>query len=411
MPLTALGQETTSVFVAGVNFEMLNEYQLGESVAQGSYGTVCSAIITGTDEQVAVKKVESVFDHITFTRRTLREVRVLRMLQHENIVKIYTIYMPGLKDSYEDIYLVSDLMESDLGSIIKSNPGFSEEHIQFFLYQILRAVLYIHSAKIIHCDIRPRNCLVNANCDLKLSDFGQSRVDFAPDVYKLTPMTEYVCTRWYRAPEALCSWNVYSPSIDIWSTGCTFAEMMNSKPLFPGQSTRHQLRLFTDFLGTRIVDVLRHIANEKCVRFLESLEPTEPRDFDGNFPGTSDKAVDLFRMMIEVDPERRCSAEEALSHTFLESLHSEEDEPTREPLDLTEFEFERRKVDQNALRNELYREMLCYYPDVGAEEVDEYNIMDYTPLEDDGEGNAVAQMAEFDTLIGSGLVETPPERA
>jgi len=115
--------------------------------------------------------------------------------------------------------------------------------------------------------------------------------------------------------------------------------------------------------------------------------------------------------MMRWTPQSRISVFQAIQHPYLESLHCPEDEPTREPLDLTEFEFERRKVDQNALRNELYREMLCYYPDVGAEEVDEYNIMDYTPLEDDGEGNAVAQMAEFDTLMGSGLVETPPERA
>jgi serine/threonine protein kinase len=385
--------------IAGVNFEILNEYHLRESVGQGSYGTVCSATIQGTDEHVAVKKVESVFDHITFTRRTLREVRVLRMLQHENIVNIYTIYMPGSREAYEDIYLVSDLMESDLGSIIKSNPDFSEEHIQFFLYQILRAIMYIHSALLIHCDIRPRNCLVNSNCDLKISDFGQARVNFAPDVYKLTPMTEYVCTRWYRAPEALCSWNVYSTAIDLWSTGCTFAEMMSGKPLFPGQSTRHQLRLFADYLGTRIVEVLRNIANEKCVRFLESLDPTEPRDFSTLFPSVSADAVDLFRLMIEVDPDKRCSAAQSLQHPFLASLHSEEDEPTREPLDLREFEFERRKVDQNVLRHELYREMLCYYPELHAEETeaDRFNIMDCRLLDDEADAMMATEM--FDTQM------------
>ena len=105
------------------------------------------------------------------------------------------MFIPATKDTYDDIYLISDLMESDLGSIIKSNPNFSEEHIQFFLYQILRGLKYIHSAGLIHCDIRPRNCLVNANCDLKISDFGQARVNFSTDVYKLAPMTEYVCTR------------------------------------------------------------------------------------------------------------------------------------------------------------------------------------------------------------------------
>jgi serine/threonine protein kinase len=380
----ALGQWSTEYFIAGATFEILDDYILEESVGQGSYGTVASAVARETGEAVAVKKVESVFDHVTFSRRTLREVRIVRLLSHENIVNINSMFIPANKETYDDIYLISDLMESDLGSIIKSNPNFSEEHIQFFLYQILRGLKYIHSAGLIHCDIRPRNCLVNANCDLKISDFGQARVNFSADVYKLAPMTEYVCTRWYRAPEALCSWNSYTAGIDIWSTGCTFAEMMSGKPLFPGQSTRHQLRLFADMLGTDIVEVLRHIANEKCARFLETLDEKPKCDFTEIFPGATEEALQLFFGMVEVDPEKRLTAEGSLTCAYLESLHSEEDEPTREPLELSDFEFERRKVDEAALRHELYREMLEFHPDLKHLDKDdpEFSVLNCRLLED-----------------------------
>ena len=112
-------------------------------------------------------------------------------------------------------------------------------------------------------------------------------------------------TRWYRAPEALCSWNSYTAGIDIWSTGCTFAEMMSGKPLFPGQSKWHQLRLIadilgTDTLGTDIVDILKHIANEKCARFLETLDETPKCDFMEIFPSATEEALEMFFGMVEV---------------------------------------------------------------------------------------------------------------
>ena len=191
-------------------------------------------------------------------------------------------------------------------------------------------------------------------------------------------------TRWYRAPEALCSWNTYTAGIDIWSAGCTFAEMMSGKPLFPGQSTRNQLRLFADMLGTDIVDVLKHIANEKCARFLETLDETPKCDFMEMFPSATEEALEMFFGMVEVDPTKRLTAELSLNCTYLESLHSEDDEPTREPLELSDFEFERRKVDEAALRHELYREMLEFHPELKHldKEDPEYSVLNCRLLED-----------------------------
>jgi serine/threonine protein kinase len=113
--------------------------------------------------------------------------------------------------------------------------------LQYFLYQILRGLKYIHSANVLHRDLKPSNLLLNANCDLKIADFGLARITSETDF-----MTEYVVTRWYRAPELLLNSPDYTAAIDMWSVGCIFMELMNRKPLFPGKDHVHQLRLLTE---------------------------------------------------------------------------------------------------------------------------------------------------------------------
>lgn len=113
--------------------------------------------------------------------------------------------------------------------------------LQYFLYQILRGLKYIHSANVLHRDLKPSNLLLNANCDLKICDFGLARVTSETDF-----MTEYVVTRWYRAPELLLNSSDYTAAIDVWSVGCIFMELMDRKPLFPGRDHVHQLRLLME---------------------------------------------------------------------------------------------------------------------------------------------------------------------
>jgi len=113
--------------------------------------------------------------------------------------------------------------------------------VQYFLYQILRGLKYIHSANVLHRDLKPSNLLLNANCDLKICDFGLARTTSETDF-----MTEYVVTRWYRAPELLLNSSEYTAAIDVWSVGCIFMELMDRKPLFPGRDHVHQLRLLME---------------------------------------------------------------------------------------------------------------------------------------------------------------------
>ena len=131
----------------------------------------------GESNLVAIKKIVKAFEHRVFSLRTYRELKIQRLLDHENILSIKRILAPKDRASFNEIYVVTELMETDLSQIIKSNRALSDDHIQFFLYQILRGLKYIHSAGIYHRDLKPRNLLVNSNCDLKICDFGLARAD------------------------------------------------------------------------------------------------------------------------------------------------------------------------------------------------------------------------------------------
>mmetsp|Transcript_19001 Transcript_19001/g.43141 ORF Transcript_19001/g.43141 Transcript_19001/m.43141 type:complete len:404 (+) Transcript_19001:59-1270(+) len=362
MSVNCIDLDTSSYVVHGTKFEAPKKYTVLEPVGQGAYGVVCSAQDEERRETVAIKKIESAFEHLTFAKRTLRELRILRHLRHENLIDIRYVFLPGVKESFEDIYVVSELMETDLASILKSPQPLSDDHCQFFLYQVLRGLKYVHSADVIHRDLKPRNLLVNSNCDLKICDYGLARVSYPDDEFRMCPMTEYVCTRWYRAPEVLCSWTDYGKPIDIWSVGCIFAEMLKRKPLFPGKNTQHQLQLIISCLGTPEKCALKRIPNDKCKKFIESLPATGGRPFEEMVSGASREAIDVLTRTLKLSPEKRVTVEQILGHPYLAQLHCPEDEPVRKPIDATDFEFERRKVDMLSLREEIFQEALRYHP-------------------------------------------------
>lgn len=146
-------------------------YEKRRKIGSGTYGIVYSAVDQRTGQHVAVKKVCNVFDNLILARRTYREVKILRHFQHDNVICIRDILRPTEK-LFSDIYLVFDLMDTDLHQIIHSRQEITDEHVRYFLYQILRGLKYIHSANVIHRDLKPGNILVNENCDLKIGDFG-----------------------------------------------------------------------------------------------------------------------------------------------------------------------------------------------------------------------------------------------
>lgn len=175
----AVHQKTTKI--QNSTFNLDQRFEILEVIGSGAYGVVVSVRDKTTGEQLAIKKIEKAFDHPTFTKRTLRELKIMRLMEHENILDIKGIQLPKCREEFDDIYVVMELLETDLSSIIKSPQPLSDDHCQFFLYQLLRGMKYMHSARILHRDLKPRNLLVNSNCDLKICDFGLARADL-PDL-------------------------------------------------------------------------------------------------------------------------------------------------------------------------------------------------------------------------------------
>lgn len=339
-----------------------NRYQIQEVVGKGSYGVVGSAVDTHTGEKVAIKKINDVFDHVSDATRILREIKLLRLLKHPDIVEIKHIMLPPSRREFRDIYVVFELMESDLHQVIRANDDLTPEHHQFFLYQLLRSLKYMHSANVFHRDLKPKNILANSDCKLKICDFGLARVSFN-DAPSAIFWTDYVATRWYRAPE-LCGsfFSKYTPAIDIWSIGCIFAEMLTGKPLFPGKNVVHQLDLMTDLLGTSPPETIARIRNEKARRYLNSMRKKQPVPFSQKFPNADPLALRLLERLLSFDPKDRPSAAEALADPYFQGLANVEREPSTEPISKLEFEFDRRKLAKDDVRELIYREILEYHP-------------------------------------------------
>ncbi|XP_072959637.1 mitogen-activated protein kinase 10-like [Typha angustifolia] len=339
-----------------------NRYKIQEVIGKGSYGLVCSAIDVQNGEKVAIKKIHDIFEHISDAARILREIKLLRLLRHPDIVEIKHIMLPPSKKDFKDIYVVFELMESDLHQVIKANDDLTKEHYQFFLYQMLRALKYIHTANVYHRDLKPKNILANANCKLKICDFGLARVAFT-DTPTTIFWTDYVATRWYRAPE-LCGsfYSKYTPAIDIWSIGCIFAEVLTGKPLFPGKNVVHQLDLMTDLLGTPCLDTISRVRNEKARKYLSSMRKKQPVPFSQKFPNTDPLALKLLERLLAFDPKDRPTAEEALADPYFSGLGKIEREPSCQPISKMEFEFERRRVTKEDIKELIFREILEYHP-------------------------------------------------
>lgn len=302
--------------IFGTVFEVTKRYVDLQPVGMGAFGLVCSARdqLNG-GQPVAIKKIMKPFSTPILSKRTYRELKLLKHLRHENIISLGDIFI----SPSEDIYFVTELLGTDLHRLLTSRM-LEGQFIQYFLYQILRGLKYVHSAGVIHRDLKPSNILVNENCDLKICDFGLARIQDPQ-------MTGYVSTRYYRAPEIMLTWQKYTVAVDVWSAGCIFAEMLDGKPLFPGKDHVHQFSIITELLGTPPDDVIQTIVSENTLRFVQSLPRKERIPLSTRFPTVDPVALDLLEKMLVFDPRKRITAEEALAHPYLACYHDDNDEP------------------------------------------------------------------------------------
>ena len=230
-------------------FTVDSKYNFTRVMGSGAYGVVISAHDTHLNTGVAIKKVTKAFKNEIDAKRILREIKLLKHLKHDNIVGIVDMIPPMTRyvDDFHDVYIVSELMETDLHRIIHSKQTLTIDHVKYFVYQILRALKYIHSANVLHRDLKPSNLLVNSNCLLKVCDFGLARGvsedDQMKDKSKRLLLTEYVVTRWWRAPEVLLACHEYDKPVDVWSVGCILAELIDRKHYLPGNNSIDQVSL------------------------------------------------------------------------------------------------------------------------------------------------------------------------
>lgn len=348
----------------GINIQQIERetqgrYQFKRVLGRGAYGIVLAAVDVQTNVEVAVKRVERIFESVLDAKRMLREIRILRKLKHENITNIIDVCAEPDFANFHAFNVVMDLMDTDLYQIINSGQQLLVDHHRYFIYQILRGLKYIHSANILHRDLKPGNLLLNANCDLKIADFGLARVTDPDEGSEF--LSEYVATRWYRSPEVLLNYDTYGPPLDVWSVGCILAELIRRKPLFPGQSTMNQLALIVETIGSPTDDDLVDCTNPKARHFMSSLPYKDPINFIDLFPGADPEEVDLISKMLTWDPRKRISIEEAIEHPFLAQLHDPLDEPITYALE--DFEFEREDITMQELKYCMWEELLKYHPE------------------------------------------------
>jgi serine/threonine protein kinase len=294
-----------------------DKYEIKSYLGRGSYGVVVAAEDTGNSEKVAIKRIyPDVLRNPFLGTRVVREIKLLSHFNHPNIIGIRNLFCT-VRQGKESVWMVMDVMDMDLQALMRSGQALSEQHVQFFMAQILSALECIHDAGVIHRDLTPANCLLDINCDLRICDFGLAREE---DNF----MTDYVVMRWYRAPELLMQLPTYNTSVDIWAAGCILAQMLHDgKPLFKGTSTLHQFEAIIDIIGTPSEEVINAldaspVAKAAC-RKRGRIAPTEFSKIlklpDGTPIGT--KCCEFLQKLLAFHPKDRPAARQAQRHPYM----------------------------------------------------------------------------------------------
>jgi len=342
-----------------------------QKLGKGAYGEVflCENSQAEGDRRVAVKWIRDFSRDPLFGKRILREIRVLAELDHPNLIKL-TDLLPPPSPNFDDVYILMPYMQLDLHHVIKSQK-LSEEHSQYFLCQILRGLKYLHSAGIVHRDMKPANILVNGDCTLRIADLGLAR----GRVCEEEDLTDYVVTRYYRAPELMLCPLGYFEAVDIWSTGCIYVEILSRSVLFPGANVIDMLRRITRVLG---FDRERYLAwipeagpeREQVERIVRTIglpdsatqQPEEP--LEARLPDASDECIAFLRELLNLDPTRRISAADALLDKHISHRRDPKMEfcaPRQFPWDFDSFE-----ATEQALKDRVYRECANLHPEILA---------------------------------------------
>jgi len=270
-------------------------------IGEGSYGVVIKCKHKQSGQLVAIKKFLETEDDPAVKKIALREVRMLKRLRHEHLINLIEVFRRKRK-----LYLVFEYVDHTILEELEENPsGLGEEVARKHVFQVVRAINFCHQNNIIHRDIKPENILVSKMGVIKLCDFGFARLMAAQgEIY-----TDYVATRWYRAPELLVGDPAYGKEVDIWAIGCLYAEMLTGDPLFPGDSDIDQIYHITKCFGS-LCSRHKELISKNPIFSGVNMSNSQPTGLKSSFPHWSDNSMNFVSACLNVDPNKRPTTEE-----------------------------------------------------------------------------------------------------
>ena len=292
---------------------MKNKYEVLGIVGEGAYGIVYKCLNKETNKYVAVKKFKETQDKLV--QKTMkRELAMLQMLHHENVVEFQESFV-----SKGNFFLVFEYVEKNLLEVLEESPhGLSPKLIRSLVYQMCKAVDYLHKNNMIHRDVKPENLLIDEKLNLKLCDFGFARkVKLNKNNNNVDTMTDYVATRWYRSPELLLSGGIYGPEVDYWAIGCIMGELADGNPMFPGEDEVDQLDCIIKILGNLPENLINMYYENQIYNGKELLKVKKPETLEKRYLGIlSPTAIDFMKGLLELDPSKRLSGENVFKHKY-----------------------------------------------------------------------------------------------
>lgn len=337
-------------------------------MGSGAYGEVFRCQNTKTGQNVAVKWVRNFAEDPLFGKRILREIKILSAMDHENLLRM-TDLLPVPSPDFDDVYIEMPHIHTDLHRVIHSPMNLSEAQSQAFVCQILRGLKYLHSAGVVHRDLKPANVLVNADCTLKVADFGLARGRHSED----DELTDYVVTRWYRAPELMLLPSGYFEAVDLWSVGCIVAELIAREVLFPGTDTVDMLRRIAATLGFDVKQDLtwvppRYMQQITSVVQQLGISGAPETPLEQRVPKASQDCVDLMRRLLAKVPSQRISTVEALDHPYI--VHLRDPEGERDAPRPFPWDFDGYEPSKQALKEKVYAECAKLHPEIVARDAE-----------------------------------------